>query len=138
MDQTEQAAPVDWQAIAEQRERELKTAGEQKQAVEAERDGAYRERAHLLAWLATLYAAHSVIVPAIDIDDEDGWHLLFLSVAGRQLSWHISPRDIGLFAHVQRVDVGDNRAQWDGHTTDEKYSRIRSLSRAEMRNFVTR
>ncbi|MFJ2717443.1 hypothetical protein [Streptomyces sp. NPDC087437] len=150
----EQGMPVDWQAIAQQRERELKTIGEQKHAAEqraesaarvgtqhmadseryqAERNGAYRERAHLLAWLATLYAPNAVLAPAADIDDEDGWHLLFLTVAGRQLSWHIAPRDIELFHHVERVNVADPRAQWDGHTTDEKYERIRTLPWGAMR-----
>lgn len=103
---------------------------------EEERDGAYRERTHLLAWLATLHAPHAVLAPALDIDDEDGWHLLFLNVAGRQLSWHISPRDMDLLKHVERVDVGDPRAQWDGHTTAEKYQRIRTLPWGEMRDAV--
>lgn len=98
-----------------------------------ERDGAYRERVHLLAWLATLYAPNAVLAPAIDIDDEDGWHLLFLTVAGRQLSWHIAPRDMDLLKHVGRVDFADPRAQWDGHTTDEKYQRIRTMPWGEMR-----
>ncbi|MEV6124403.1 hypothetical protein AB0M23_28500 [Streptomyces sp. NPDC052077] len=89
-----------------------------------ERDGAYRERAHLLAWLAGLHAPNAVLAPAIDIDDEDGWWLLFLTIAGRQLSWHIAPRDVALLNHVERVDVADPRAQWDGHTTEEKYARI--------------
>jgi len=90
---------------------------------EAERDGAYRERAQLLALLATL-ADSAVLAPAVDIDDEDGWHLLFLHGGGRQMSWHIAPRDVELFRHVERVDVADPRAQWDGHTTDEKYTHI--------------
>lgn len=63
----------------------------------AERDGAYRERAHLLAWLAALYPA--VITPAPDTD-EPGWHLLYLTPSGHQMSWHISPRDVALFAHA--------------------------------------
>lgn len=104
---------------------------------EEERDGAYRERAQLLAWLTALYASHAVLVPALDIDDEDGWHLLFFNVAGRQMSWHISPRDTELFKHVELVDVGDARAQWDGHTTDEKYQRIRTMPWGEMRDAVT-
>jgi hypothetical protein len=89
----------------------------------AERDSAYRERAQLLALLATM-ADDAVLAPALDIDDEDGWHLLFLNDAGRQMSWHIAPRDVELFRHLERVDVADPRAQWDGHTTDEKYAHI--------------
>jgi hypothetical protein len=89
----------------------------------AERDGAYRERAQLLALLATM-ADSAVLAPALDIDDEDGWHLLYLNAAGRQMSWHIAPRDVELLRHIERVDVADPRAQWDGHTTDEKYAHI--------------
>lgn len=132
----EQHTPVDWQAIAQRREHEMKTLGERKHAVEQERDGAYRERAHLLAWLATLYAPNAVLAPALDLDDEDDWHLLFLTVAGRQLSWHISPRDMDLLKHVERVDFADPRAAWDGHTTEEKYQRIRTMPWGEMRAVV--
>lgn len=92
----------------------------------AERDGAYRERAHLLAWLAAHHAA--VLAPALDIDDEDDWHLLYLYAGDHQMAWHIAPRDTELFNHVERVDFADPRAAWDGHTTDEKYERIRTLT----------
>ncbi|MCP9205531.1 hypothetical protein [Streptomyces cucumeris] len=90
---------------------------------EAERDAAYRERAHLLAWLAALHPANAVITPAPDVD-EPGWQLLYLLVGGWQMSWHIAPRDAELFAHVERVTADDPRAQWDGHSTTEKYDRI--------------
>jgi hypothetical protein len=93
-------------------------------ALTAERDGAYRERAHLLAWLATHYPA--IMVPALDLP-EAGWWLLYITAPTGQLSWHISPRDAGLLAHVQRVEPDDPRAQWDGHTTEQKYDRIRAL-----------
>lgn len=92
------------------------------QTPEQQLDAAYRERAHLVAWLAAVYP--SVITPAPDVD-EPGWQIVYLAVWGRQMSWHISPRDADLFAHVERVEPGDLRAQWDGHTTDQKYDRIR-------------
>lgn len=92
---------------------------------EAERDAAYRERAHLIAYLTTLHPA--VIAPALDLD-EPGWWIAYLTIGGRQASWHISPRDAGLFAHVERVDPDDPRAQWDGHTTDAKYARLQELT----------
>ncbi len=120
--QEEQGAPVDWQAIAHQRERELKTEGERKHAAQKERDGAYRERAHLVALLASLHP--SVIAPAPDVD-EDGWQILYLRIGGKQASWHIAPRDAELFDHVEHVPVDDRRAQWDGHTTEQKYAHIR-------------
>jgi hypothetical protein len=98
---------------------------EHRDQVEGERDGAYRERAQLLAWLATIHPA--VIAPAPDID-EDGWQILYLTPGGNQLSWHIAPRDAELMAHVEHVPADDPRAQWDGHTTEQKYERIRSLT----------
>ncbi|MEV5770113.1 hypothetical protein AB0L49_02415 [Streptomyces antimycoticus] len=90
---------------------------------EAERDGAYRERAHLLAWISALHPANAVITTAADID-EPGWQLLFLLVGGWQMSWRIHPRDAGLFAHVEHVHPTDPRAQRDGHSTEAKYQRI--------------
>ncbi|MFC7880457.1 hypothetical protein ACFUVV_01015 [Streptomyces sp. NPDC057376] len=89
---------------------------------ETERDGAYRERAHLVALLASLTDS-AVISYARDVE-EPGWQIVYLTLGGHQASWHISPRDADLFAHVERVDVEDPRAQWDGHTTEEKYERI--------------
>lgn len=89
--------------------------------VEKERDGAYRERAQLLALLASLHP--SVIAPAPDVD-EDGWQILYLRIGGRQASWHITPRDAELLAHVEHVATSDSRAQWDGHTTEDKYTHI--------------
>lgn len=122
-DQTteEQGAPVDWQAIAEQRARELKAEGERRHAAENERNGAYRERAQLLALLATHYPA--LFAPAPDID-EPGWCLLFVWLPLGQASWHIAPADVPLFDHVELVGSDDPRARWDGHTTELKYARI--------------
>ncbi|MFB7672907.1 hypothetical protein ACFC26_16015 [Kitasatospora purpeofusca] len=101
-----------------------------RQTAEAARDGAYRERAHLTAWLAVIHPA--VITDAPDIN-EPGWQLLYLAAGGRQLSWHIAPRDADLYAHVEHVDPTDPRAHWDGHTTDQKYETIRSLTFNELR-----
>ncbi|MEU4172132.1 hypothetical protein AB0F46_35275 [Streptomyces sp. NPDC026665] len=118
----EQARPVDWEAIARQREAELKTAGETKQAVEQERDGAYRERTRLEALIAAMTDG-SVVAPAPDVD-EPGWQILYITIGGRQASWHVSPRDADLVADIEHVAADDPRAQWDGHTTDEKYAHI--------------
>ncbi|SCD41086.1 hypothetical protein GA0115251_106932 [Streptomyces sp. TverLS-915] len=82
----------------------------------------YRERAHLLALLAAMTSG-AVLAPAPDVD-EPGWQILFLTIGDQQCSWHIAPADIDLFAFVEHVPAIDPRAQWNGHTTDEKYERI--------------
>lgn len=101
-------AGPDWEAVAKERE--------------AERDGAYRERAHLVALLVALTPG-AVITYATDIE-EPGWQIVYLNIGGRQASWHISPRDADLFEHVERVENDDPRGHWDGHTTEEKYAAI--------------
>jgi hypothetical protein len=93
----------------------------------AERDGAYRERAQLLALLARHYPA--VITGAPDVD-EPGWTLLVLDLPTGQAAWHQHPRDISFFNHVPDVPADDPRVQWDGHTTEEKYRRIAELAAA--------
>lgn len=121
---TEQQAPTPW--AYQQACKALETHRQRADTAEGERDGAYRERAQLLAWLAALHPA--VIAPALDLD-EPGWWILFLNpAAGGQMSWHISPRDAGLLAHVERVEPDDRRAQWDGHTTEAKYQRVAALT----------
>jgi hypothetical protein len=81
-----------------------------------------RERNHLAAWLAALHP--SVLAPAPDVGQ--GWHRLFLRAGGWQFTWPVRPADLSLFDHVQRVPAGDARARWDGHTTAQKYLRIRT------------
>lgn len=85
-------------------------------------DAAYRERANLVALLAAL-TDDAVITYAPDVE-EPGWQIVYLTIGGRQCSWHISPRDADLFQHVERVGALDLRALWDGHTTEEKYAHI--------------
>ncbi|NJP74323.1 hypothetical protein HCJ99_26405 [Streptomyces sp. C1-2] len=102
--------------------RRTETLRKRAESAEAERDGAYRERAHLVALLAAM-TGDAVIAPALDVP-EPGWWIVYLTIGGRQASWHISPRDAVLFAHVEHVGVEDARAIWDGHSTEEKYAAI--------------
>ncbi|WP_202237015.1 hypothetical protein [Actinacidiphila reveromycinica] len=78
----------------------------------------YRERAHLVAHLAA-------ILPSTMADDpsDPDWRIVYLDTPSGQWSWHIAQRDLDLFAHVP-----DGEATWDGHTTDEKYQRVRDLT----------
>lgn len=88
----------------------------------AERDGAYRERAHLVAHLASLYPSH---IGPNDPTTPD-WAVLTLETPTGQMSWHIAPDDIGLFEHVPTTT---NEPAWDGHTTEQKYERLRALAK---------
>lgn len=76
---------------------------------------AYRERAQLLALLATVYPSHMQPDPT-----EPDWPVLYLGLPTGQATWHIAPDDVPLFGHVRR----DITEPWDGHTTDEKYERV--------------
>jgi hypothetical protein len=82
----------------------------------------YRERAHLVAHLA---AQH----PALIAETDDDWPIIFIETPAGQLSWHLNRADLDLFGHVERVEEGDERgACWDGHSTAEKYERLRALT----------
>lgn len=82
-------------------------------------DAAYRERAHLVAHLAALYPSRIGVDPA-----EPDWPVVYVDTEAGQLSWHISAADLPLFAHVPRGE-----ADWDGHTTGQKYARLDNLTR---------
>jgi hypothetical protein len=88
--------------------------------VTAERDKAYRERAHLVAYLA---ACH----PSVMLTDsaEPDWPIVFAMTPAGQMSWHIAKADLELFGHVPAT----TNPTWDGHTTDEKYARLAELTR---------
>lgn len=80
----------------------------------------YRERSHLVAHLAAVYPS----VIGTDPSEPD-WPVVFIDTDAGQLSWHIAPDDVPLFAHVRR----DEAAAWDGHTTEQKYARLDNLTR---------
>lgn len=85
-------------------------------------DAAYRERAHLVAYLAALHPSH---IGHTD-PNAPGWAVVTVEAPGGQMSWHIAERDMDLFTHVEptnRICRG-----WDGHTADEKYERLRRLT----------
>jgi hypothetical protein len=91
---------------------------------EAALSATYRERAHLVALLAALHPSH------IGHTDPAApkWAVVTIETPAGQMTWHIAERDMDLFTHVQpttRICRG-----WDGHTTDEKYARMRDLTEA--------
>lgn len=89
----------------------------------SEADSIYRERARLVAFLASRYPA----VRAYSDPFEPDWSVVYVTTPAGQMSWHIAPSDVDLFRHVPLVDAGNQRARWDGHSTEEKYARLAAL-----------
>ncbi|NUQ98289.1 MAG: hypothetical protein HOY79_17655 [Streptomyces sp.] len=85
-------------------------------------NAAYRERAHLVALLATWYPSH---IGHTDPNAPD-WAVLTVELPTGQACWHIAPDDMDLFAHV--MPTPRYARGWDGHSAEEKYQRIDALA----------
>lgn len=81
----------------------------------------YRERAHLVAYLA---AVHPSSIAHSDPTTPD-WPVVTVETEHGQMSWHIAPDDVDLF---DPIDPETPAFPWDGHSTDEKYARLRFLT----------
>jgi hypothetical protein len=81
-------------------------------------DDVYRERAELVAFLARIYGAYVWENPA-----EPDWPIVYIGTPAGQLSWHLAKTDMDLFENFPKA----NNNMWDGHSTSEKYDRLRSL-----------
>lgn len=81
----------------------------------------YRERAELTAIPAALFGG----VVSYNNPQSPTWPVLYIETPEGQISWHNDPDDMGIFKHLPVVDD----YPWDGHTTEEKYARIRRLVR---------
>ncbi|WP_207944587.1 hypothetical protein [Actinomadura rubrisoli] len=88
-------------------------------------NGVYRERAALVAYLAT---QHPAVLAYTDPDAPD-WAVVYVHTPAGQMSWHIAPEDVDLFAHVAKVTPDDQLAEWDGHDTPTKYERLAHMTR---------
>ena len=85
-------------------------------------DQAYTERNHLVAFLAWMYPSG---LKRTDIPGwEPEWHgCVYIDTPCGQMSWHFHDRDAYLF-----IGIPDYQGEWDGHTTEEKYERLRKLT----------
>ncbi len=82
-----------------------------------EHDDGYRERNQLVAYLSRLYPSHMAE------GDDPAWPIVYIESPAGQLSWHIPAEDVpDLFPHLEWAP-----SRWDGHSTEEKYRRLRSL-----------
>lgn len=85
-------------------------------------NAAYRERAHLVALLAAVYPSH---IGRTDPAAPD-WTVATLQLPTGQAAWHIAADDEDLFQHVEHDP--EHAFEYDGHSTEEKYQRIRTLT----------
>lgn len=93
----------------------------------AERDGAYRERARLVAALCTMFGDQAALS---ETSDASGYGLAVIqSEVSGQMSWHIAERDFDVFPAIVRRFP--EPPQWDGHTASQKYDRLWALAMFE-------
>lgn len=85
---------------------------------QGELNKSYRDRAHLVAVLAAMLPSH---IGRSD-PNEPTYSVVIIETPYGQISYHIADRDLDLFARVRPTD--DDCPVWDGHTTDEKNSRL--------------
>lgn len=80
----------------------------------------YRERAHLVAHFAAYYPSTAGYTDPKAPD----WLVVTVWMPEGQATWHINKPDEDLFEHVPRVSM-----PWDGHTTAQKYERVREATK---------
>lgn len=84
---------------------------------------AYSERNELVCFLSRLYPAHLSRHPDTDTSWDAAWKwIICIHTPKTQLSWHIHKDEKHKFKHLT-----EQPNDWDGHTTEEKYQRLRVL-----------
>lgn len=104
-----------------------------------QKDNVYWERNQLVAALSKLFPAWLEKHDEKDKDWDADWRtIVYIEIPPEyrhsdekdfthQLSWHIHDTDVPMFDHL-RYRYGTS---WDGHTTEEKYRRLRKLKSAK-------
>lgn len=93
--------------------------------LEARKDAAYLERNQVVAALASAYPS-GIARTTIEGWSED-WHgCVYIDLPTGQASWHYHDSQAYLFAHLPAY-----KGSWDGHTTEEKYTRLAAISTKE-------
>lgn len=87
-----------------------------------ERDRAYTERNRLVAFLARLYPS-GLRKTAIEGWDPEWDNCVYIDTPEGQMSWHFHGSDGHLFAGLPAYEK-----PWDGHSTEEKYARLKRLT----------
>jgi len=92
--------------------------------LQKEKEKAYWERNQLVAVLSKIYQSHLSLHPLADREWEKDWrNIVCIHTPNGQATWHIHDSELKNFSHL---DFNGN-CKWDGHTTEEKYRRLRYI-----------
>ena len=101
--------------------------------LKAEKDGAYNERNRLVALISKIFPSslgrHEESDPSWDHDCR--W-IVYVNMPTGQCSWYIHEDDLPMFSHLEQAKI-----RWDGHSTEEKYSRISMLSQERIKETIS-
>lgn len=100
---------------------ENSTLREKVSRLQREKDDVYFERNQLVAFLSKLYPS-GYTYTEIQGWKPDSCHCVIIDLPTGQASWHFHKSEAQLFEHLT-----DYKGAWDGHTTEQKYSHIRSF-----------
>lgn len=92
--------------------------------LESELRNVYRERAHLVAHLASLYRSH---LGDTDQTTAPDWPVVTVETPTGQMAWHVHAGDTDLFHPLVK---SSEPIPYDGHSTEQKYFRLRQLTQA--------
>lgn len=91
------------------------------ETLEAELKALYRERAHLVGFLTTLFPSHFGHTDP----STPGYGVATVDTPAGQMAWHVADADADVIPDQAKQT---EPIQWDGHSTDEKYARLRDLT----------
>lgn len=94
------------------------------QELEEQKDNAYYERNQLVVALSKIFKSYLGFHPKEDKEWEDDWRVIvFIELPTGQATWHIHDSERKYFEHLDFR----SEAKWDGHSTEEKYNRLRDI-----------
>jgi len=94
---------------------------------EKNRDAAYAERNKLVCALSKIWPSHLAAHGGAEPWDSQWIYIVCIHSPVGQLTWHIHNSEFSKFEHLK---LESNH--WDGHTTEEKYTRLASLPKSSL------
>lgn len=94
-----------------------------------QKDQAYWERNQLVILLSKIFPSHLCKHDEKDLNWEKDWRwIVCVHTPHGQCAWHIHDSERHYFVHLP---IKTNH--WDGHTTEQKYDRLRSFDARNMK-----